>query len=163
MLVAVLSVLMEGKGCVCISADSFHFSKDPQIYQKHHRLSQPGGRLEWWWLSARVGEVCRGFIVSGCLCNLVVHRKVKFSITKWSDANKTLVYSFVCVYFGQHVVYMIKYVEDAGEVFCLILYLRASLQMPFTFCREISVKRRRVFLCVRPYIKKNITGVLKST
>lgn len=65
-----------------------------------------------------------GCIVSGCLCNLDVHRKAKFSIKMRSDAFKTLVYSLVCFYFGQHIVYIVKYVEDLQEMlnFCLILY-----------------------------------------
>lgn len=63
--------------------------------------------LEQWWLSAGLGAV-----QSGCMCNLDVHRKAKFSIMMWSHAIETLVYSLLCLYFGQRIVYMIKCVED---------------------------------------------------
>lgn len=35
-----------------------------------------------------MGAVQSGCIVSGCLCNLDVHRKAKFSIMMWLDAIK---------------------------------------------------------------------------
>lgn len=87
--------------------------------------------LERWRLSVCVGAGRRRCIVSGCLCNLDVHRKATFSIMMCSDAIKTLVYSLVCLDFGQYIVYINKYVEDFLEVFCLIL--RTLLQMPFFF------------------------------
>jgi len=93
-----------------------------------------------------VGAVQSGCIVSGCLCNLDVHREAKFSIMMWSHAIKTLVYSLVCLYFGELIVYILKYVEDFQEVFCLILYPRASCKCHFTLCREISVKRKVFFM-----------------
>jgi len=155
LLVDVLSELRERRRCPS-RVLNVHLSWQFLFFQRYtnstaHRSSQPGGVvmlsywLEKWWLSACVGAVLSGCIVSGCLCNLDVHREAKFSIMMWSHAIKTLVYSLVCLYFGQFIVYIIKYVE-VFQVFCLILYPRASCKCHFTLCREISVKRSLLYV-----------------
>lgn len=154
-----LSALREGRrcqseSCMYISADGC--SNDTLISQHTAYLSLVvlWRWLEQWWPSACMGAVRSGCIASGCLCNLDVHRKAKFSVMMWSDAIKTLVYSFVCLYFGQHIVYIIKYVEDFQEVFCLILYLRTSCK-----CLLLSVEnylsKKGSFVCIWPCRKNN--------
>lgn len=155
LLVDVLSELRERRRCPS-RVLNVHLSWQFLFFQRYtnstaHQSSQPGGAvmlsywLEKWWLSACVGAVLSGCIVSGCLCNLDVHREAKFSIMMWSHAIKTLVYSLVCLYFGQFIVYIIKYVE-VFQVYCLILYPRASCKCHFTLCREISVKRSLLYV-----------------
>lgn len=88
--------------------------------------------------------------------------KAKFSVMMWSDAIKTLVYSLVCLDFGQHLVYIIKYVEDFQEVFCFCT--RELLANAFYFLwRNICQERGLVYVFGRVEKKNKKTGVQKCT
>lgn len=103
----------EGRKALLIRLLLIHISWQFLFFQWYtnittQRLSKPGGvvrlvgEVATVSLCVCVGWVRSGCIVSGCLCNLDVRRKNKFSIEMWSDAIKTLVYSLVCFFFGQH-------------------------------------------------------------
>lgn len=138
----------------CTSQLTVSISPVALISQHTHNLSLVvlWHWLEQWWLST-----CLGAVQSGCMCNLDVHRKAKFSIMMWSHAIKTLVYSLLCLYFGQLIVYIIKCVEDFQEVFCLILYLRASCK-----CLLLSVEKylpiEGFFVCIWPCRKQMLVS-----
>lgn len=68
----------------------------------------------------------------------------KFFYHDWTPLHKTLVYSLVCLYFKQYIVYIIEYVDFPGGVL-INSVLESFLQMPLF--KQSNICQVGLFLC----------------